>query len=303
MDLRQFSALLAVAEHGSFSAAAKALYTVQSNVSAHVIRLEKELGTELIDRGRVQLTSAGQLVAARARRIQAELDAISTDLSAAAGALSGEVRFGVIGTTARWLMPLMLTRLRETHPGVRIVVMEASTTSLVPQVEDGRLDLAVINLPVESVELITQPLFEEALICIVGKHHPLAGQSAITVPELADHRLMLPPVGTALRRDLDEQARKARVKLNVVAEIDGGRLMTSLAMEGYAAAVVPATAAPKWVQGDFRTIPMVGLPQRRVGVTSRRRTTLSAAGQAVVDILTQVMRENGPLQPGVTVAV
>jgi DNA-binding transcriptional LysR family regulator len=303
MDLKQFSALLAVAEHGSFSAAAKALFTVQSNVSAHVIRLEKELGTELIDRSRVQLTSAGQLVAVRARRIQAELDAISTDLSAAAGALSGEVRFGVIGTTARWLMPLMLTSLRETHPGVRIVVMEASTTSLVPQVEDGRLDLAVVNLPVDSNELITQPLFEEALICIVGKHHPLAGRSEITLPELAEHRLMLPPVGTALRRDLDEQARKARVKLNVVAEIDGGRLMTSLAMEGYAAAVVPATAAPKWVQGDFTTIPMLGLPQRRVGVTSRRRTTLSAAGQAVVDILTQVMRENGPLQPGVSVAV
>jgi DNA-binding transcriptional LysR family regulator len=303
MDLKQFSALLAVAEHGSFSAAAKALFTVQSNVSAHVIRLEKELGAELIDRSRVQLTSAGQLVAVRARRIQAELDAISTDLSAAAGALSGEVRFGVIGTTARWLMPLMLTRLRETYPGVRIVVMEASTTSLVPQVEDGRLDLAVVNLPVESTELITQPLFDEALICIVGKNHPLAGHSVMTVPELAEYKLMLPPIGTALRRDLDEQARRARVKLNVVAEIDGGRLMTSLAMEGYAAAVVPATAAPKWVQGDFTTIPMLGLPQRRVGVTSRRRTTLSAAGQAVVDILTLVMRENGPLQPGVSVAV
>ncbi len=303
MDLRQLSALLAVAEHGSFSGAAKALYTVQSNVSAHIIRLEREVGAELIDRARGQLTVAGQLVAARARRIQAELDAIPTDLSASLGNLSGEVRFGVIGTTARWLMPQLLTEIRTTHPGVRVVVMEASTTSLVPQVEDGRLELAIVNLPVDSTELVTQPLFDEDLVCIVGLDHPLALNTTVSVPELLQHKLMLPPVGTALRRDLEDQARKAKAPLKVMAEIDGGRLMTSLAMEGYGAAVLPATAAPKWVKGEFVVIPMVGLPQRRVGLARRRRTNLSAAGQAVVDVLTSVMQQKGPLQPGVSVAV
>ena len=303
MDLRQLSALLAVADHGSFSAAAKALFTVQSNVSAHVQRLESELGTVLIDRARGQLTPAGRLVAVRARRIQAELDAMPTDLSAAVGDLTGEVRFGVIGTTARWLMPQFLSRLRVTHPGIRVVVMEASTTSLVPLVEDGRLELAVLNLPVESPELLALPLFDEDLVCIVGLTHGLAGLASVTVAELAAYDLMLPPAGTALRRDLEDQARKAHVELKVMAEIDGGRLMTSLAMEGYAAAVVPATASPKWVKGDFKVIPMIGLPRRRVGLAQRRRTTVSAAGQAVVDVLTTVMRDKGSLQPGVFITV
>lgn len=303
MDLRQLAALLAVADHGSFSAAAKALYTVQSNVSAHVQRLESELGAVLIDRARGQLTAAGQLVAVRARRIQAELDAMPTDLSAAVGQLTGEVRFGVIGTTARWLMPQFLNLLRETHPGVRVVVMEASTTSLVPQVEDGRLELAVLNLPIESPELLSVPLFDEDLVCIVGATHGLANHPSVSVADLAKFDLMLPPPGTALRRDLEDQARKARVTLKVLAEIDGGRLMTSLAMEGYAAAVVPATAAPRWVKGEFQVIPVEGLPRRRVGLAQRRRTTLSAAGQAVVDVLTVVMREKGALQPGVFVTV
>lgn len=303
MDLRQLAALLAVADHGSFSAAAKALYTVQSNVSAHVQRLESELGAVLIDRARGQLTAAGQLVAVRARRIQAELDAMPTDLSAAVGQLTGEVRFGVIGTTARWLMPQFLNLLRETHPGVRVVVMEASTTSLVPQVEDGRLELAVLNLPIESPELLSVPLFDEDLVCIVGATHGLANHPSVSVADLAKFDLMLPPPGTALRRDLEDQARKARVTLKVLAEIDGGRLMTSLAMEGYAAAVVPATAAPRWVKGEFQVIPVEGLPRRRVGLAQRRRTTLSAAGQAVVDVLTVVTREKGALQPGVFVTV
>ena len=68
MDLRQLNALLAVAEHGSFSAAARALHTVQSNVSTHVARLERELGATLIDRSSGTLTEEGNAVVARARR-------------------------------------------------------------------------------------------------------------------------------------------------------------------------------------------------------------------------------------------
>ena len=85
MDLRQLAALLAVADHGSFSGAARALYTVQSNVSAHVARLERELGVTLIDRAQAELTEEGELVAARARRIQGELNAVTAELAAHRG--------------------------------------------------------------------------------------------------------------------------------------------------------------------------------------------------------------------------
>ncbi|HET7721324.1 MAG TPA: LysR family transcriptional regulator, partial [Acidimicrobiales bacterium] len=73
MDLRQLAALVAVAETGTFSAAAEALHTVQSNVSTHVARLERELGVTLVDRAAGRLTEEGELVVARARRIQGEL--------------------------------------------------------------------------------------------------------------------------------------------------------------------------------------------------------------------------------------
>ena len=116
MDLRQLNALLAVAEHGSFSAAARALHTVQSNVSTHVARLERELDATLVDRATGTLTEQGAVVVARARRIQAELQAIQTDIAALRDEISGTLRAGVIGTTGRWLVPKVLEVAAERFP-------------------------------------------------------------------------------------------------------------------------------------------------------------------------------------------
>src|SRR5690606_32278208 len=89
MDLRQLAALTAVADAGSFSAAARRLHTVQSNVSTHVARLERELGTTLVDRSTGELTEEGEAVVARSRRIQHELEALEADVSSMLHEVSG----------------------------------------------------------------------------------------------------------------------------------------------------------------------------------------------------------------------
>ena len=113
MDLRQLNALVAVSEHRSFSAAARALHTVQSNVSTHVARLERELDAILVDRRTGELTSEGSAVVLRALRIKAELLAIPADISALRDDIQGTVRFGIIGTTGRWLVPALLAALKD----------------------------------------------------------------------------------------------------------------------------------------------------------------------------------------------
>ena len=113
MDLRQLNALLAVAEHGGFSSAARALHTVQSNVSTHVARLEKELGATLIDRATGRPTKEGEAVLTRATRIRAELEALSSDVASLGARVAGTARLGMIGTTARWLTPLLFEALEE----------------------------------------------------------------------------------------------------------------------------------------------------------------------------------------------
>jgi LysR family hydrogen peroxide-inducible transcriptional activator len=285
MDLRQLHALLAVAEHHSFSAAARALHTVQSNVSTHVARLEKELGSVLIDRARGELTPEGEIVADRARRVIGELRSIEHDLASLRDDVSGHVRLGIIGTTARWLAAPLLESIHTSFPRIDVVIIEATTTSLLPQLVSERLDAAVVNLPVDHPDVDSRPLFEEDRIVVAPLGHPLAGNERLTLAELAGHQVLMPPSGTAFRDEIDTDARRARVELQTLAEVDGLRLLTSMAFQGYGPALVPASAAPRYLSGDWVRLPVDGLSPRAVGIAVPRRSPPSAPTRAAIDSL------------------
>jgi LysR family hydrogen peroxide-inducible transcriptional activator len=299
MDLRQLNALLAVADHGGFSAAARALHTVQSNVSTHVARLERELGATLIDRSTGTLTEQGEVVANRARRIQAELDSLVSDVTSLNAEVSGTVRIGMIGTTARWLVPRLLDAMRQRHPHVRVVVVDATTSSLLPQLESGRLELAVVNLPVDDPELEIEHLFDEDRVLVAPSGHHLLERERLTLADLDGEPLLLEPQGTTFRDQLDRLAAAAGIQLVPQAEVDGMRLLASLAFQGFGAALLPASAAPGWIGGDWSLVPVDGLDGRSVGLAARKRGMLSAAARASRDVLRAVIASEGPHQQGV----
>jgi LysR family hydrogen peroxide-inducible transcriptional activator len=299
MDVRQLSTLVAIADHGTFSAAARALYTVQSNVSGHIARLEKELGVTLVDRSQGGLTEDGARVVERARRVLSEMDDITADMSSRTADVSGQTRLGVIGTTARWLMPQFLERLERDHPNVRAVIHEGATSTLVPGVLSRQLNGAIIHLPVDDPELVIEPLFAEDLFLLASGDHPFAGRTEVPLSDLDDVPLLLPPTGAPLRRVLDRAAANAGITLRSQAEIDGVRLLASLAFDGFGASIVPATAAPTWIKGSFDRITVPELPRRVVAFVRRRRPSPSAPTLAAVDALRHVVEEPATLQPGV----
>jgi LysR family hydrogen peroxide-inducible transcriptional activator len=299
MDLKQLNSLLAVADHGSFSAAARAMHTVQSNVSTHVARLEKEVGASLIDRASGALTEEGELVAARARRIQAELEAMAADVASLNDEIAGGVRVGVIGTTARWLVPRLVEAMAARHPRVKVVVVDATTTSLLLQLTTGRLDLAVINLPIEEPDVATERLFDEDRLLVVPADHPLYDRDRLTLADLANEPLLLEPKGTAFRDQLDRQCADVGIELTAQAEVDGMRLLASLAFQGFGAAMLPASAAPSWIGGDWKRVPVDGLAGRSVGLATLRRGLLSAPARTLRDVLRDVITTEAPNQPGI----
>lgn len=299
MEVRHLQALVAVSEHGSFSAAADALGTVQSNVSAHIARLEKELGVQLIDRSAGRITSEGEVVLGRAYRVLGEIEALQADLGALREDVGGTVRVGMIGTTARWLVPLLWAHLTERHPRLRLVVAEGTTSGLEPQLVGGRLDLAVLTFPVPGRDLTFEPLFEEELVLVVPvDDDPLDGAARVALSDLSRFELLMPASGTQLRAEIDTAVRAAGVKLKPRAELDGVRLLASLTFEGYGPAILPATAVPPHLRPRFRLVAVDELPRRRVGLAVRTRAMPSAPVRMVADTLRGVFTSSDELPEG-----
>jgi LysR family hydrogen peroxide-inducible transcriptional activator len=208
----------------------------------------------------------------------------------------------VIGTTARWLVPLLLEKLAERHPAVKIVILDATTSSLVPQLLGGQIDLAIVNLPVDDPDLTIETLFDEERLLVAPAGHPLYDRQSVTLADLAEHELLLEATGTSFRNELDAHAAAQGIELKAQAEVDGMRLLASLAFSGFGAAILPASAAPGWVGGDWRRVPIVGLQGRAVGLARRRRGLPSAAERAVAEVIGIVVRDGAVDQPGLHLA-
>lgn len=300
MELRHLHALVAVAEHRSFSAAADTLGTVQSNVSAHVARLERELGATLVERSGGRPTVEGQLVVDRAYRVFAEVEALVSDIGALRQELAGTVRAGMIGTIARWFVPALLRDLSARHPMLRLVVSEGSTVALEPALVSGRLDLALLSAPVPGREVSFEPLLEEDVVLVVpAASDPFAGRGEVSIDDLGALDLLLPATGTPFRAEIDAALSGREVTLRPRAEIDGVRLMASLAFEGFGPAILPSSAVPGHLRGDFRSLPITDMPPRTVGLAERSRGMPSAPARAVVDVVRRLTRSATGLPPGV----
>lgn len=303
MEFKQLQILVAISEHGSFSAAAKALDTVQSNVSAHLARLEKQLGTVLVERSSGLLTDEGEMVLTRARRILHEVEDIDADIHSLGEFTTGECRIGALGTTARWLMPPLLSSLARHHPGVHTTIVEGSTSSLLPRLASGEIDAALVHVPIIDEGFEVREMFAEELFLVAPTAHVLADRSTISLEELADYPILLAPRGTAQRRIIDRAAANKGVSLQSQAEIDGVRLMASLVFEGFGAAIVPASAVPGWLKGEFVRISMPDLSRRVVGWVQRPRPRPNRATLAVRDRAFQVAERHGPRQPGISLDI
>ena len=204
---------------------------------------------------------------------------------------------GVIGTTGRWLVPVLLDGQRRHLPQVTLRIVEGTSTTLQPQLANGQLDLAVVTLPLMDDALATTPLFDEDLVLVVAIGHPLTRVAHPIGMDVAAGLSLLLLSGTALRDELDAAASAAGVQLHGAIELDGLRTIASLVFDGYGPAILPATAVPKHLRARFALIPVEGLGRRRVGIAVRRHGLPSAPSRSVRALLEQLVAD-GPLPAG-----
>jgi DNA-binding transcriptional LysR family regulator len=210
----------------------------------------------------------------------------------------GDVRIGLIGTTARWLVPEVLGLMNERHPKARIRVNEGTTSQLEPQLTSGALDLAVVLLPMPAPEVATVPLFDEDMLLVVPRDSKFSEHTTVSMKDLADTPLILPPMGTAARAEIETAAAAEGVSLQCLAEVDGVRLTASLVFDGYGPSILPATALPNYLQEDWKLVTVTGLPPRMVGLAHQRRAYPSAPARALREVLIEVVNAGADLHPG-----
>jgi DNA-binding transcriptional LysR family regulator len=291
MELRHLDALLAIAEEGSFTAAADTLSTVQSNVSEQVRQLEDELGAQLLVRSRrgALPTECGEAVLDRARRIRREVEAMRADLSMLQGLETGEASLGIVGTASRWVVPPLVAEVHRRAPGIRLRVVEGASERLMADVASGELAMAVVTEPVTNTRLVAETLLEEALVGVVPKGMPLPSPP-VPLRALVERGLVLPARENPLRHEVEQVAEAQGVELPVTVEVEGIRLVADLVAAGAGASVLPETAVPHEL-GNVDVVPIAGMPPRRLALVIGRDTNLSLADLAVrADLLGVVAR-------------
>src|ERR671932_303901 len=245
MELHQLRYVVAVAEEGSFTAAARRELVAQPAVSAAVRSLERELGVQLFRRGRsgAQPTEAGAAVLAHARAALAAVAAARDVADEVTGLLRGRVAVGmVVGCTSTVLADL-LADFSAAHPAVEVVLVDCSGVDLLAALSTGRLDLAWVGRaqpPPSGVQ--TSVLYEEEQVAVVPTADPLRGRS-LAVADLVSHRLLALPPGTGGRAALDAACAAAGVAPVVACEATGLDMICLLAERGLGTGVVPASVA------------------------------------------------------------
>jgi LysR family hydrogen peroxide-inducible transcriptional activator len=300
MTLRELRYLTALAEIGHFGEAARACHVTQSTLSTQLKKLEDYLGVTLFDRSlkRVVPTPVGRQILVSARLIVAEAEKIRALARYAQDPWVLTLTLGVIPTLGPYYLPHILPILQRVYPKLRLLLREQTTSLLLEQVRDGRLDLVLLALPVHDQALESAPLFSEPFWAALPVGHALAAKTEVSLPELVEAHLLLLEEGHCLRdqalavcrlnRAYDEEVRATSLETlrQMVGMGIGVTLLPSLA------AVPPWRDASKAVAIRPVTAPE---PSRTIGLVWRKQFSHANAVLSLV----QTLRDHLP--EGVTV--
>ena len=303
MNLRDLRYLVALAEHKHFGRAAEASFVSQPTLSTQIKKLEDELGVALVERTprKVLLTEVGREIAQRARDVLNEVDQIRSIARRTLDPESGTVRLGIFPTLGPYLLPHVVPSIRERFPRLELLLVEEKTEVLLRQLREGRLDAAVLALPVHDDQLHAEFLFEEPFMLAVPEQHELARRKALKLEDIADQSLLLLEDGHCLRDQALEVCHRAGAN-----EKSGFRATSLETLRQMVAANVGVTLLPTLaVKPPVARSENIHLLQFRGDAPSRRIAMLWRKSSALAPFLkklTAVFRElpRALLDPHVT---
>lgn len=242
MELSQLRYLVAVADAGSFTTAARKLGLSQPSLSLGIKRLEEEVGHPLFDRLTRQVipTEAGSVLLETARRIFAELDRATTEISELRGEVTGVLRVGTIPTIGPFMLPHLIQAFSEKYPHVQISVFETVTDRILQMLESGEIDVALTSTLPERPGIHQETVGAEELLAVVPANHRLASGKSIAWTSLEQENFLVLGGEHCLAEQMARFCRKNRVTGRTV--LEGAQLATiaALVQRGMGVSLVPA---------------------------------------------------------------
>jgi LysR family transcriptional regulator, hydrogen peroxide-inducible genes activator len=292
ITLRQLRYLSSLARHRHFGRAAQECAVSQPALSMQVRELEREIGTELVERrpGEIALTETGHEVARRAERILAATRDL-VDYARHRDVLNGQLRLGIIPTVAPYVLPRLLPRLQGRYPLLRMEVRETQTKVLLEELAGGDLDTVMLALPADGADMETLALFEDRFLLAVPAADPRPVTRRVAASDVERQRLILLEEGHCLRDQALAFCRPPRGDLP--ASLGATSLATVMQMvaNGYGVTLLPEIAAG--VEVRDRRVKLLRFtepqPARVVGLAWRRTSPRKRDFAALAEIVTEAL--------------
>ena len=255
MDLRQLRAFVAIVDTGGFARAAGRVNLSQPALSRQIHALEADLGVRLFDRigRRVQLTSEGEDLLRRSRRLLADAESLGERARALKGGRTGVLRVGAAPQAIETVLAGFLPRYRRRHPGVEVHLVEDGGARLPERLERGDVGLAMI--PAGDARFHWRVLAPLYVLAVLPRAHRLGRHAALEIGALVEEPLLLTRREFGSRQWFDTACQVAHLRPHVLLESGAPDTLVALARAGYGIAIVPSnTPLPR---SGVRAVPIV----------------------------------------------
>lgn len=296
---KQLRYFLAVSETLHFRRAAESVHVSQPTLSTQIKELEDQLGVQLVERSRTRviLTPIGRAVATRAANILRDMQDIVEMTKVGQSLLGGVIRVGFLPTLGPYLMPIIVPRLRERFPHLRLYPREGMPVPLLRLLEDGNLDILIFPLPVRGQDLTSERLFREPLYIVAPRDHPLAASDTVDHKALAGQTVLALESGHRLHEQVRDLCDAHSANLSL--DYDGTSLDTlrHMVAMGFGISFMPALYVRSEV-GKDPTLKVMTLsrtmPSRVIGMVWRKQSARSEEFSALAAAIRDALRGEAP---------
>lgn len=285
MEFASLRTFLAVADSGSFSAAAQQLYLTQPAVSKRLAALEAELDIKLFDRiGRhVRLTHAGEVLLPKAREILLQTQDMKHLASSLQTEISGALLLGTSHHIGLHRLPPILRAFRNRFPAVDLDIRFMDSEAACMAVEKGELEMAIVTLPTEALpHLETRELWEDELCFVASEEHELAGATKVPLERLAQYPAVLPGPTTYTRSILEQALRDHDLEITLGMSTNYMETLKMLSEINLGWTLLPKTML---AQAELVILPVDLKLSRSLGLVTHTGRTLSNPARALISCL------------------